>query len=303
MRSCDRRLLVTGATGLIGRELAEPLLARGFEVHAITVDEVNPDNGFRWLKGSLFDAAFVDDAVRHVRPTHLLNLAWITTGDYLTSPLNTRFLEAGLALAHAFAREGGHRAVYAGSCLEYRLGGDRPIRETDALDVEKTAYTRAKDALRRGADAIFSAAGVSFAFGRIFYAFGRGEARTRLTGLVIDRLSHGERLAIKAGPLLKDYVYSKDIAGAFAALLDADASGCVNICTGRAVSICGYVTAIARKLGREDLLDFVDDCADQPPVVLGDDRRLRDEVGYRVRYGLDAAIDEVLAAERGGLPG
>lgn len=293
MSSCEKRILVTGATGLIGKELVVPLRARGFDVSAITIDKINPDNGIHWIKGSLFDRDFVTKTVAELRPTHLLNMAWATTGDYLTNFVNYDFLSAGIHLATQFAATGGRRAVYAGTCFEYAFKNE-PIKETDLLEPDRNEYAFCKNELRQIASRIFNKAGVSFGYGRIFYVYGRGEAKTRLTGLVIDKLSHGERVLIKAGSLLKDYMYTRDIAGSFSALADCDVEGPVNICTGVPISIHDYVLKIAERMGKLDLVDFADDCAGQPLVVVGDATRLNREVGYQLKYSLEQALDEVV---------
>ena len=139
----NKRVLVTGATGLIGKELALPLKQAGFDIYAITIDENNPDNGVHWLKGNLFDRAFVQKCMEEVKPAYLLNMAWATTGDYLKSNINYSFLSAGINLIQEFAKNGGKRAVFAGTCFEY-LFKDSPLKETDALDVNKTIYTFCK---------------------------------------------------------------------------------------------------------------------------------------------------------------
>lgn len=293
MQTAPKTLLLTGATGLIGKELAEPLLRAGFDVHAITIDRENPDNGIHWIPGSLFDEAFLRDTVASLRPTHLLNMAWATTGNYLTSDINFSFLTAGITLARAFAANGGRRAVYAGSCFEYRFL-DEPLRENGPLEASRNHYTFCKNSLREIAGRIFASADVSFGYGRIFYVYGRNEAKTRLTGAVVDHLLHGEPATITAGPLLRDYIYAKDIAGAFSALVDSEVAGEVNICTGRAVSIRDYVLALAREIGREELLVFRDDCANQPPLIVGDNTRLTREVGYTPRYSMEEAVREIV---------
>ena len=298
MPSGVKRVLVTGLTGLIGKELVCPLKAAGFDIHAITIDAENPVNGVSWWKGSLFDSAFVGSVMSDVKPTHLLNMAWATTGDYLTSDVNYRFLEAGKTLAKAFVDVGGRRAVYAGTCFEYRFK-ERPLSESDELEPEKNAYVTCKNKLRLAAEEIFSAASVSFGYGRIFYVYGRNEAKSRLTGMVVDKLRKGERVVIRSGPLKKDYIYSKDIANAFVALLDSDVRGAVNVCTGRTVTIREYVLALADRLGRRDLVVFEDDCANQPSCVVGDPTRLTREVGYEPRYGLQQALDEIVAVSAG----
>ncbi len=117
----NKKVLVTGATGLIGSQLAQPLRQKGFDVHALTVNDVNPNNGFKWIHANLFDTASISDIVKAIKPQYLLNLAWATTGDYLSSDLNYSFLTAGINLARAFAQNGGKRAVYAGTCFEYKF--------------------------------------------------------------------------------------------------------------------------------------------------------------------------------------
>ena len=88
MTLSNKRVLLTGATGLIGKELAEPLLDKGFDVYAITIDNENPDNGIHWVKGNLFDVEFIKRTMADLKPTYLLNMAWCTTGDYLNSDMN-----------------------------------------------------------------------------------------------------------------------------------------------------------------------------------------------------------------------
>ena len=288
-----KRILITGATGLIGKELPPALSKHDFDVFAIAINSDVPANDFHWHQANLFDEQAVNAIVSEVKPEYLLNLAWTTTGDYLSSDINYSFLTAGINLARAFVRCGGKRAVFAGTCFEYKFKNS-PLKETDALDVGKTNYTYCKNALRETAGRIFASAGIEFSYGRIFYVYGRNEASSRLTASIISKLKKGEEVVIKAGPLKKDYIYTKDIANAFVTLADSNILGPVNICTGEPITIKEYVTAIANKIGRPDLLKFEDDFGNQPPIIVGDNTRLVSEVGYRPTYSLNAALDEIL---------
>ena len=129
----SKKLFLTGATGLIGKELWAPLTQAGFEVYALAIEDNLPEvPHIHWLKGNLFDPHSLADLMTQIKPTHLLNMAWATTGDYQTSNINFDFLCAGIQLLKAFAAHGGKRVVFAGTCLEYAPQA-HPIRETDPV--------------------------------------------------------------------------------------------------------------------------------------------------------------------------
>lgn len=290
---CSKKVLVTGATGLIGKELINPLKENGFEVYAITIDDVNPDNGVHWIKGNLFDSEFIKTAMESVKPNYLLNMAWATTGDYLKSDINYKFLNAGIELLKYFKDNGGKRVIYTGTCFEYKFK-DAQLKESDELEPDKTVYTFCKNKLHEIAEFFCHMNNISFGYGRIFYVYGKNEDKTRLTGMVIDKLSKNEEVVIKSGNLYKDYMYSKDIANAFVSFLDSNITGTVNICTGNAISIKEYVLTIAKELGKEHLVNFEDEPSNQPPIIVGDNSRLLNEICYKYRYNLQLAIKEIL---------
>ena len=289
----DKRILLTGATGLIGKELAKPLFDLGFEIYAITIDEKNPNNGIRWIKGNLFDSEFIKSVMEEVKPQYLLNMAWTTTGDYLTSEINYKFMDAGLELLKYFKDSGGKRVVFAGTCFEYKFK-DEPLKETDELEPDKTVYTHCKNRLREKAEEFCKSNNISFGYGRIFYVFGRNEDKTRLTGMIFDKLSRDEDVVIKSGKLKKDYMYAKDIAGAFAKFVESDVEGVVNICTGNAITIKDYALNIAKVLKKENLVIFKDEPSGQPPIIVGDNSRLINEVEYSLAYSLEDAVRDIL---------
>lgn len=291
--NCSKKVLVTGATGLIGKEFAKPLLEAGFDVYAITIDENNPNNGIHWIKGNLFDENSIKSIMEEVKPKYLLNMAWCTTGDYLKSDLNYKFLNAGINLLKYFKDNGGKRAVFAGSFFEYKFKNE-PLKEADELDVEKTVYTFCKHKLHEIAKFFCKQNNISFGYGRIFGVYGRNENKTRLTGMIIDNLSKNEEIIIKSGPLIRDYIYSKDIANAFAKFLDSNIEGTVNICTGKSISIREFALEIGKQMGKENLIIFKEELSNQSPINIGDNTRLRKEVGYEIKYCLRDSIKEII---------
>lgn len=288
----DKKVLLTGVTGLIGKEIIKPLQQMGYKISALTIDDVNPDNGVNWIKCNLFDDSSVKNAIEQVKPTHLLNFAWATTGDYLVSDINFEFVKAGLNLLKHFKANGGKRAIYVGTCFEYQFKNEL-LKESDPVNPQ-TLYAKCKNALHEMAEEFCKLNEISFGYGRIFYVYGHGENEKRLTAHLIKTLSENKEVIINTGSLVKDYMYTKDIAGAFAKFLDSEVTGTVNMCTGKGISLKDYSTYIAKKLGKEEYLTIKEEATNQPPLIVGDNTRLTHEVGYKIRYSFEEAIEEIL---------
>ncbi len=291
-----KRVLVTGGTGFVGRHAIAPLLARGYEVHAVSSRDVPGAENVRWHRLDLFRSDDVERAMREIRPTHLLHFAWhAEPGKFWRSPDNLLWLEATLALLRHFARAGGRRAVMAGSCAEYDWDygycseGVTPCRPA-------TPYGVCKHALQQALAAYGDVQGLSWGWGRIFFLYGPYEHPARLVASVITSLLRGAEARCTAGDQIRDYMHVADAASAFAALLDSEVSGPVNIASGRPVAVRDVILAAADPLGARDRVIFgaVPRAEHDPPLLLADIRRLSHEVGWSGQRELAAGMENTV---------
>jgi len=262
-------ILLTGSRGLIGKEAILPLREMGFNIFAPAKSEMN-----------ILDLNSVRKFMEKQKPQYLLHFAWFTGENYLKDEINIPLKDSSLELLKIFTENGGKRAVFAGTCFE-TWGAE-------------TLYAKCKNELREQAMAFCSRNEISFGWGRIYYVFGHGERETRLLPYIVNSLKNGQKAVIKGGSLLRDYMYSKDIAAAFAKFLASEAEGIVDICSGEAVPIASIASMIARKLKKEHLLEFAENTAGQPPVIVGDKTRLALEVSFLPKYSLEQAIGCIL---------
>ena len=293
-----KRVLLTGATGLIGKYAIKPLLDLGFEVFAVSsIQETgNREQGtdLHWVKANLLDFNDIKKIFAEVKPEYLLHFAWDTTpGEYLESNLNFDWLGAGLEMLKQFKLNGGKRAVFAGTCFEYEFV-DEPLNETKTKLNPASTYAKCKNHLNALATLYSDKNDISFGWGRIFYVYGEKEHPKRLVPHVINSLREGKEVTITAGELKRDYMFAGDIAGGFVAFLNSDAKGCVNICTGEAPKIKEIVDFIAQKLDKKHLIKYVDDCANQPKLIVGDNKRLSSEVKYTPKHTLISGLEKML---------
>lgn len=292
-----KKILVTGASGFIGRHILPLLVSQGFEVIGLGRQARPEPEGWRQVVGDLLDTAFVEGLMARERFSHLLHLAWIATpGTYWTSLENLAWVQASLGLVRAFAAHGGRRLVGAGSCAEYdwRYGyfveGLAPCRPA-------TMYGRSKDGFRRLAEAYCAASGLSFAWGRIFYTFGPGEDYRRLAPSVVQSLLADRPVPCTHGQQVRDYLYVEDLARAFVELTQSPVQGCVNMASGVPLAVAELVMALAKGVGRPDLvrLGEIPLAVDEPPLLVADVRRLRQDVGFFPSVGLQWAVARTVA--------
>ena len=291
-----KRVIVTGATGFIGRHALAPLADRGFEVHAVST-RPRADHAARvtWQQADLLHPADVARLMDAVRPTHLLHFAWFAVpGQFWTSPENLGWVQASIELVRAFDAAGGGRVVAAGSCAEYgACGTDCDERHT--VLAPATLYGGCKHAfhvvLERFAEGRFSAA-----WGRIFHLYGPGEHPDRLVPSVVRALLDGRPALCTAGTQIRDFLHVADVAAAFVHLLDGSVCGPVNVASGDRVSVADVVTGIGRLLDRESLIELGarPTPAHDPPRLTADICRLRDEVGWLPSISLDRGLSQTI---------
>lgn len=293
------RVLVTGATGFIGRESIPFLVRERYDVHGVHFGS-SPDSelaGVTWHRTDLLNQSETIELIRDVRPTHLLHLAWrVTPQDYWTSPENVRWLESSVGLIQTFCENGGKRAVVAGTCAEYDWRHS-PLSEASTPLLPSTLYGICKDSLRRRVGEISERTGLSTAWGRIFFLYGPHDPEERLVPSAIRSLLKCQAVPLRHPDHERDYLHVRDVAGAFVALLNTSVRGPVNVASGSPVVLRRIVEYLAARMGKRDFLVPAAEesgCDDQPPSIVADVGRLRSEVGWRPSIGLEAGLDETL---------
>jgi nucleoside-diphosphate-sugar epimerase len=307
-------VLITGAAGFIGRWSVAPLLGKGYEVHAVLSKSAQsrlPAQAQGAIEHSvdLLDESAIDALLERVAPSHLLHFAWIATpGAYWTSPDNARWLAAGQHLARRFGALGGTRAVMAGTCAEYdwtraAVCVERTTPLADQTGSAVVPYVASKIAMQKMLAQLDQETSLSTAWGRIFFQFGPHEYEDRLVPSVIRHLLKNEEALCTHGRQIRSFLHVADVGAAFAELLDGDVQGAVNVGSDAGLSLADLIAEIALKIGRPDLvrLGAREPAANEPPLLIPDTHRLRDEVGFKPRYTLDAAIDDTIAWWRGHL--
>ncbi len=304
----DKRVLVTGAGGFIGRWSVPALLARGYEVHAVLSGKADREvpaqlGGATIHIADLLDDGCTDELMGQVSPTHLLHFAWIATpGVYWSSPENFLWAKAGEQLLRFFGARGGRRVVMAGSCAEYdwsRAGECDELQSPLADDTAAASspYASCKIALQRALADFGRRERISTAWGRIFFQFGPYEHPQRLVPFVIRHLLQDREAQCSHGRQIRSFLHVADVGAAFAAVLDGELEGPVNIGSDERIALADLIERIGRQIGRSDLvrLGARPSSATEPALLVPRIDRLRDEAHWRPRFTLDEGLSDTIA--------
>ncbi len=298
------RILITGASGFVGRHTLEALLAGGpdgAELHATSraVPAWAPE-GAMWHSVDLTDADAARALIEAVRPTHLIHAAWyVTPGRFWTSPENMDWVGATLRLARLFHEAGGRRLVAVGTCAEY-ADKDGDHLEHEAGPMPGTFYGAAKLATWTALTGYARQVGLSFAWARLFGMYGPYEDGRRLVAQVMDSLDRGLPVDLTDGGQMRDFLAGQDVGAALARLCGSDLVGAVNIASGRPVTLRAMLEELGDLMDARGLLRFGarPRPASEPPRLTGDIGRATRELGWQPALDLREGLALSLAWRR-----
>lgn len=255
------RILVTGATGFVGRQIIQalgdsplkiiPLVRTGKQAliprvpnidHIIFTDDMFLESEAWWR-----------DQCKGVEI--IVHAAWYTEPEkYLYSTKNIDCLLASLRLARGAASAGVKRFVGIGTCFEYDLSHFLISKNTPLNPL--TPYAGAKAALYMSLLHWCETQSVDFAWCRIFYLYGSGEDERRLASYIRRQIENNQIVELTEGNQIRDYL-DVSIAGMqIAAVAQSNSIGAINICSGIPISVRQFAEKIADEYGRRDLLNF-----------------------------------------------
>lgn len=260
MKSLPRKVLVTGATGFVGRHLVETLLAQGVQVRAVA-RSLERARSMPWFDQVEFVAADIHDPALDVSALvdgveTLAHLAWPGLPNYqalfhfeVNLPADYQFLKRTIA-------SGIVHLMVTGTCFEYGLRNG-PQSEADPA-LPNTTYGLAKNSLRLFLQHLQRQLPFSLQWVRLFYLHGPGQAANSLLASLDRAIDAGDtHFAMSGGEQLRDYLPVQQVAANLRDILGQPSfSGVVNCCSGEPVSVRTLVERRLRERGGELTLEL-----------------------------------------------
>jgi len=296
----NKRVLVTGAAGFVGKHAVEALLRHGFEVHAL-------------------DAGGLETLPGHVQPVQadllapktlagisrqgwwgVIHLAGISVPSLFSTPAPVMAnLQMTLNLLEALDET---RVLVVSSCHVY-APADQPRSEEDPL-VPQGRYGLAKHLCEQVAGFYRNRLDVRIA--RPFNHLGSGMRPELLVPSLLRKLREegtrdGQPVLMRGRDSIRDFIDVRDVVEAYLAILRLEAPGSTvfNVCTGTGTSIGSLVHTALQLVGAKRPVEFEGHAssADDTGYLVGDRSRLSRLSGWVPRFGLVESLESILSSE------
>lgn len=296
-------VLVTGASGFLGRHLVTRLAAGGVRTTALCLERGPLPAAIEFVHADVRDRAAVAAAVAATNPDAIVHLAALSHVGDSWKRMPDYFDVNVLGTEHVAAAATGRRLVFASTAEVYGLVPDdeQPIAE-QRRPAPRSPYALTKAAAERTA----LAAGAAVV--RLFNLAGSGQLSTFALPSFAAQLAAIERgeaePVLRVGNLAarRDFVHVDDAVDGLTSLVaDRDADGIFNLASGRSISIADALDALRRVAGVDAKVE-VDPERFRPvdvPRLEGDSSRLRG-LGWAPRRSLDQALADLWTEARAG---
>jgi nucleoside-diphosphate-sugar epimerase len=300
-----KRVLVTGASGFVGSNLARRLIRDGYATHLL-VSPLSDQWRLEELKDhaqvhavDLANAEALERIVGAIKPEWVFHLA--AHGAYSWQLESERMIATNVVgtinLVRAIRRADFEVMVNAGSSSEYGFVDHAPM-EDEACDPNSDyAVTKVSGTLY--CRSVACRCNLHIVTLRLYSVYGPWEEPNRLMPMLVVRGLQGELPPLVSPHVARDYVYIDDVVHAFllaAAHRTSELGAIFNVGTGTQTSVAQAVAAARTILGisQDPVWGSMPNRAWDTNTWVSDSRKIAHRLGWLPRHSLDSGLREMV---------
>lgn len=267
----NKNILITGADGFIGSHLTEMLVAKGYQVKALS--QYNSFNNWGWLEdvsckdeievltGDIRDPHYCKhitkniDIIYHLAALIAIPYSYIAPDSYVDTNI-----KGTLNICQAAKENNVERVIHTSTSEVYGTAQYVPIDENHPIQPQ-SPYSATKIAADAMAMSFYNAFNLPLTIARPFNTYGPRQSARAVIPTIITQIANGVK-EIKLGDVspTRDFSYVEDTCRGFIALAESNATlgQTVNIGTNSEISV-GEVFNIIKELMWSDIKLITDE--------------------------------------------
>lgn len=305
-----KKVLLTGASGFVGKNLVKMLLKEGYEIHAIeryVTGRYSMDNNNKLIKqyANLSDFPAVRRIVREVQPDYCIHLGAVSavsfSYDHYLEVSDTNYLGT-VNLAEACYREVPHFSQFllAGTSEEYGMSlqdKNKKLTEESQL-IPNSPYAVSKVAGDLYLKYMHLAYKFPMTIMRPFNTYGRTDNTHFFIERTVTQMLTKDEVQLGDPETIRDWVYIDDHVDAYLkALGNQKAVGeVIQICTGKGYTTKETAETIARLTGFKGRTQWNSTPARplDAKILIGDNSKAKKILGWEPKYKLEEGLNKLI---------
>jgi len=313
-----KKILITGADGFIGSHLTEMLVAKGYNVKALS--QYNSFNNWGWLEiinyknnieivsGDIRDPNFCKsitkdvDMIFHLAALIAIPFSYVAPDSYVETNI-----KGTLNICQAAKENGVSRIIHTSTSEVYGTAKYVPIDEQHPLQPQ-SPYSATKIAADAMAMSFYNSFDLPITIARPFNTYGPRQSARAIIPTIITQIATGKK-EIKLGDIspTRDFNYVEDCCRAFIMLAESEKTigETINIGSNSEISI-GDTLKMIKELMSSDITFINDQQRNRPEKsevyrLWCDNNKINKLVGYKpqinIQDGLKKTIDWITKPE------
>ncbi|MDQ6756639.1 MAG: NAD(P)-dependent oxidoreductase [Bacteroidota bacterium] len=239
------KILVTGATGFVGKHVLNELLKYDHQIIVTIRNKVSVTDLPDAIKVVELDLDNLESNKNYFtetgKPDLLIHLAWQGLPNYKEKFHVEKNLPSHSAFLKNMVENGLQNVVVTGTCFEY--GMKEGCLSEDMESDPQNPYAMAKDELRKFLEELQQQHPFTLKWIRLFYMYGEGQNPNSLLSQLESALQKGDEVFnMSGGEQIRDYLSVEKVAEYIVkiALLN-EITGIINCCSGNPIKVKTFV--------------------------------------------------------------
>jgi len=306
-----KNVLITGADGFIGSHLAEFLVARGYQVKALSqynsfnnwgwLEDINCKNKVEVITGDIRDPHYCNhitkdiDIIFHLAALIAIPYSYVAPESYVDTNI-----KGTLNICQAAKDNGNIRVIHTSTSEVYGTAQYVPIDEKHPLQPQ-SPYSASKIAADAMAMSFYNSFDLPITIARPFNTYGPRQSARAVIPTIITQIANGVK-EIKLGDLTptRDFSYVEDTCNGLIAIAEEDATTgeIINIGSNFEISIANTLNII-KELMQSDVNFIADEQRIRPEKsevfrLWCDNTKLKKLTGFSPQFNIKQGLQKTI---------